>query len=282
MEARRFASRPACAGVYGLKPQRGRVPLAPDDDHWHGLTVFGPIARTTRDAALLLDAMSDPGGFAAATDAEPRALRIALSFKNTLPGIKLDAQRRAAVEQTAQLLTELGHEVVERNPRYGQLLPEIMPLYLNGVALDAIELDDPATLEPRSAKMARYGRWLGGRPLRRALRRRDAIAARINAIFDDYDVVLTPLVSEPPEPIGKWAGMGPVRTFNGSGPYVGYTGVWNYAGNPAASIPAGLDAAGLPVAVQAVGAPGSETTLLALSAQLEAARPWAQRRPPGA
>ena len=224
--------------------------------------------------------MCDPGGFAAATDAEPRALRIAVSFKNTLPGIKLDAQRRAAVEQTAQLLTELGHEVVERNPRYGQLLPEIMPLYLNGVALDAKKLDDPAKLEPRSAKMAGYGRWLGGRPLRRALRRRDAIAARINAIFDDHDVVLTPLVSEPPEPIGKWAGKGPVRTFNGSGPYVGYTGVWNYAGNPAASIPAGLDAAGLPVAVQAVGAPGSETTLLALSAQLEAARPWAQRRPP--
>jgi amidase len=118
-------------------------------------------------------------------------------------------------------------------------------------------------------------------PLRRALRRRrDAIAARINAFFDDHDVVLTPLVSDPPEPIGKWAGNGPVRTFNGSGPYVGYTGVWNYAGNPAASIPAGLDAAGLAVAVQAVGAPGSETTLLALSAQLEAARPWAQRRPP--
>jgi amidase len=63
--------------------------------------------------------MSDPGGFAAATDAEPPALRIAVSFKNTLPGIKLDAQRRAAVQQTAQRLTELGHEVVERNPRYG-------------------------------------------------------------------------------------------------------------------------------------------------------------------
>jgi amidase len=267
-------------GVYGLKPQRGRVPLAPDDDHWHGLTVFGPIARTVRDAALFLDAVTDAGGFAAATDAEPRGVRIAVSFKCTLPAIKLEAQRRAAVERTAQLLTELGHAVVERDPRYGQLLPEIMPHYVNGVARDAARLDDPTKLEPRSAKMARYGRWLGGRPLRRALRRRDATTARINAIFDDHDVLLTPLVAQPPEPIGEWAGKGPLRTFNGSGPYVGYTAVWNLVGNPAASIPAGLDVAGLPVAVQAVGRPGSEATLLALSAQLDAARPWANRRPP--
>jgi amidase len=128
--------------------------------------------------------------------------------------------------------------------------------------------------------MARYGRWLGGRALRRALRRRDGVAARINAIFDDHDVVLTPLVAQPPEPVGRWAGKGPVRTFNGSGPYVGYTAVWNLVGNPAASIPAGADDQGLPTAVQAVGRPGDEKALLALSAQLEAVRPWAQRRPP--
>jgi amidase len=128
--------------------------------------------------------------------------------------------------------------------------------------------------------MARYGRRLGGRALRRSLRRGDAVAARINAIFDNHDVVLAPLVAQPPEPIGKWTGKGPVLTFNGSGPYVGYTAVWNFRGNPAASIPAGQDREGLPVAVQAVGRPGAEKTLLALSAQLEAARPWAHRRPP--
>jgi amidase len=208
----------ASCGVYGLKPQRGRVPLSPDDDHWHGLTVFGPIARTVRDAALFLDAVADGDGFAEATKREPGALRIAVSYRSTLPGIRLDPERRAAVERTAQLLAELGHEVDERDPRYGQLLPEIMPRYLNGIAQDAARLDDPSRLERRSAKMARYGRLLGGRALRRALRRRDAVAARINAIFDDHDVVLTPLAAQPPEPILAWTGKGPLRSFNGGGP----------------------------------------------------------------
>ena len=112
------------------------------------------------------------------------------------------------------------------------------------------------------------------------MRRRDATTARINAIFDDHDIVLTPLVAQPPEPVGKWAGKGPLATFNGGEPYVGYTAVWNLTGNPAASIPVGVAADGLPLAVQAVGRAGSEATLLALSAELEAVRPWARRRPP--
>jgi amidase len=270
----------AACGVFGLKPQRGRLPLAPDEDHWHGLTVLGPIARTVLDAALFLDAVADDGGFAEAAQREPGALRIAVSYKSTLPGVKLDPERRAAVERTAQLLTELGHQVEQQDPDYGQLTPAIMPPYLHGVAQDAARLDDPGRLERRSAKIARYGRMLGGRPLRRALRRRDAVTARVNAIFDDHDVVLTPQTAQPPEPIGAWAGKGPLRTFNGGSPFVTYTAVWNVVGNPAAAIPAGLDGAGLPMAVQAVGRPEAEATLLALSAQLEAARPWAQRRPP--
>ena len=270
----------ATCGVYGLKPTRGRVPLAPHDDHWHGATVLGPIAGTVRDAALFLDAVADGDGFVEATEAAPRALRVAVSYKNTLPAIKLDPERRAAVERTAQLLTELGHTVDERDPHYGVLLAEIMPPYLHGVAQDAAALDAPGKLEPRTTKLAGVGRRLGGRALRRALRRRDATSARINAIFDDHDVVLTPVVAQPPEPVGTWAGKGPLRTFNGGGPYVGYTAVWNLTGNPAAALPAGTDDAGLPLAVQLVARPGSEATLLALSAQLEAVRPWAQRTPP--
>lgn len=267
-------------GVFGLKPTRGRVPVQPAPEHWHGLTVFGPIARTVRDAALFLDVVADqPTDFLAAAERDPGALRVAVSTKCTLPGIPLAKARRAAVEQTAQLLSELGHTTEQRDPNYGLLLPDIMPLYLNGIEQDRQGLDDPDELERRSAQMARWGRRLGGRALARSQRRREGVAARVNAIFDDHDVVLAPLVAQPPEPIGKWAGKGPLRTFYGGGPFVGYTAVWNLCGNPAASIPVGLDADGLPVAVQAIGRPGSEELLLALSAQLEAVRPWAQRRP---
>jgi len=197
----------------------------------------------------------------------------------------LHGDRRCAAIAAASIVAKVTRDrqmmnYHERDPRYGVLLAEIMPPYLHGVAQDAAALDAADKLEPRTAKLAGLGRRLGGRALRRALRRRDATSARINAIFDDHDVVLTPVVAQPPEPVGTWAGKGPLRTFNGGGPYVGYTAVWNLTGNPAAALPAGTDDAGLPLAVQLVARPGSEATLLALSAQLEAVRPWAQRTPP--
>jgi amidase len=269
----------ATCGVFGLKPTRDLVPLAPDDGHWNGLTVLGPIARTTRDAALFLDALTD-GGYAEAAAAPPRALRIAVSTRCTLPGVKLDAERGEALERTAALLREVGHTVTEQDPRYGFLLGEIMPPYLAGVAQDLDRLDAPEKVEARTASMAGAGRRLSGRMLRRALRRRPQVTERINAIFEDHDVVLTPVTAQPPQAAGASAGQKAFRTFNSGSPYVGWTAVWNVVGNPAASIPAGLDADGLPMAVQAIARPGDDATLLALASQLEAARPWAARRPP--
>ena len=80
--------------------------------------------------------------------------------------------------------------------------------------------------------------------------------------------------------MGRWRDKGPVRTFYGGGPYVTYTAIWNYLGQPAAAVPAGFDEAGLPTAVQIAARVNGETTLLSLAAQLERARPWADRRPP--
>jgi amidase len=116
--------------------------------------------------------------------------------------------------------------------------------------------------------------------LRRALRREPEVAERVNAIFADHDVLLTPVTAAQPEPIERWRGKGAARTFNGSGPYVTYTAIWNYLGQPAAAVPVGLDKDGLPIAVQVVAPAGGETVLLSLAAQLERARPWADRRPP--
>lgn len=105
------------------------------------------------------------------------------------------------------------------------------------------------------------------------------VGERINAIFSQHDVLLTPAQ---PELVERWAGKGAMRTFNGSGPYVTYTAIWNHLGQPAAAVPAGFDEDGLPVAVQIVAPVGGETTLLSLAAQLEQARPWTDRRPPTA
>ncbi len=162
-------------------------------------------------------------------------------------------------------------------PEYGQLLSDIMPLYLAGVADD--EAKHPERLEPRSRRMAAAGRRLHGRALRRGLRRQPVVAARINAIFADHDVLLTPVTATQAPSVGKWERSGAVRTFNGSGPYVTYTAIWNYLGQPAAAVPAGFDDDGMPTAVQLAGLAGAETTLLSLAAQLEQARPWADRRP---
>src|SRR4051794_16759885 len=272
----------AHCGIFGLKPQRDRVPLTPDERHWHGLTVFGPLARTVADAALLCDALTGADELSAAARREPERLRVGIALRSTLPGIKLGAAQRDAIERTAELLRALGHDVLEEKPRYGQLLPVIMPRYLSGVADDAARLDDPDRLEPRSRSMVRAGRATHGRALRRALRLEPAVAARIGQSFERVDVLLTPTIAAAPEPVGRWTGKGAVRTFYGGGPYVTYTAVWNYTGQPAAAVPAGFDADGLPLSVQLVARPNADAQLTSLCAQLEAARPWAQRRPPPA
>ncbi len=282
----------AMCGLFGLKPTRGRISTLPDAEHWFGLTVFGGLARSVLDAALFDDALRGPadgdahapmdprGSFAEAARREPGRLRVAVSLKGTLPGIKAGPAARLAVEQTAELLRSLGHGVAECDPKYGQLFSVIMPRYLAGVSDDAARLEHPERLERRSRRMASVGRRLHGRALRRALRREPAVAERVGAIFADHDVLLTPVTAAQPEPIDRWRGKGAIRTFNGGGPYVTYTAIWNYLGQPAAAVPAGFDEDGLPLAIQIVAPANGETTLLSLAAQLEAARPWTRQRPP--
>jgi amidase len=281
----------ALCGLFGLKPQRGRVSMMPDSDHWNGLTVFGGLARSVLDAALFDDAVMGPAdgdrhvspapecAFAEAARREPPKLRIAVSRKSVLP-VRVSSEARAAVESAAELLGSLGHEVRERDPRYGQLMPELMPRYLAGVHDDAARMDVPERLERRTRSFARLGGRLHGRALARALRREPKVAARIGAIFDDHDVLLTPVTAKPAPRADGWRGKGAFATFDGSRPYVCYTAVWNYTGQPAAAVPAGFDDEGLPLAAQLVGRPNAETTLISLAAQLEAARPWTERRPP--
>jgi amidase len=273
----------AMCGLFGLKPQRGRVPLGSDEGHWHGLTHFGPIARSVADGALLLDAIADPsaeGPFQAAATADPARLRVGIALKPTLPNVRLSKSLRTVMARTAERLEQLGHEVVHVNPRYGMLLPAIMPRYLAGVADDAARLDRPEELERRTRRMAAAGRRLSGRPLRRALERESEISERINAVFGDVDLLITPTMARGAPAAGHSAGHGAFRTFNDAAPWVAYTAVWNYTGQPAAALPAGFDDDGMPVSVQLVAKPHDERTLIALAAQLERATGGAHPRHP--
>jgi amidase len=284
----------AWCGLFGLKPQRGRVPLAPRPRAWLGLSVNGVLTRRVADTALFHDVASGPSGvdldsapppatsFAQAAATPPGRLRIAFS-KRLPPGVlgKLDADVERAFDETVELLRSLGHELSECDPDYGLgTLTALIPRYLAGVRDDARAIAHPERLERRTRGMARLGDLLAPRLLDRAMAGEAEFARRLNRVFEDHDVLITPATATPPPRIGLLHGRGALWTLNAIAGMVPFNGVWNVTGQPAASVPAGFGADGLPRAVQLVGRPNDEATLLSLSAQIESERPWAQRHPP--
>jgi amidase len=276
----------AFCGIFGIKPQRGRIPLAPGaSDGWHGLAHHGPLARSVADAALFLDAVADdvpPGGFArSAALAVPARMRIAVSTALP-PGVvaHLGAEQRGAVEATADLLRSLGHEVVEREIDYPPSgAANVLARYFRGIRDQAGAVPDPSLLEPRTRAMARLGAPLGPRAMARVRAGERALAARVDSVLSTADAILLPGPSGPPFRIGAMQGRGAMWTVNASIAKVPWYGAFNVTGQPACSVPAGFDAEGLPLAVQLAGRQSDEATLLALAAQIEQARPWADRRP---
>jgi amidase len=274
----------ALTGLFGIKPQRDRIPLGPDHhDAWNGLTAYGPLARTVRDAAAFLDATADnvpDGGFVSALDTSREPLRIAVSFKPP-PGslAKLTGERRTALADTADVLRTLGHEVFEQEVDYGlDAMWSVTVRYVKGLEQDVAKMARPERLEPNTRRLAALGRRIPDAWLANARKTSHAIALRMNRSFDRADVVMTPIAGGPPPVITDVAGHGLARSFFRSNA-AAWAAPWNAIGQPAASVPAGVDYAGLPLAVQLCGRPGDEATLLQLAAQLENARPWAHLRP---
>jgi amidase len=273
----------ACCGIYGLKPARGRVP---GRGYWHGMSTHGGLARTVADAALFLDVVGvgdvpRPASFRAAAATPPGRLRVAVSTKMP-PGVlaRLAPEQRGAVERAASLLRSLGHEVVERDPDYGPMSTNVTARYLRGVHDDVRRCDRPERLERRTRRMAAIG-GLYADPVFARIRAGDgALTARLNRVFDDADVLVTPALGRSPLPVGRLEGLGAVRALLGAVAFTPFTGAWNAAGNPAAAVPVGTGADGLPLAVQVVARQADEATLIALSAQIEAEVGWPDRRPP--
>jgi amidase len=252
------------------------------------MVVNGPIGRRTADLGAFLDAVvpgAAPAGaegrFSSAARGEPPRLRIAMTLKPP-PGMggKLDEDRRRAVYAAADLLRSLGHEVVERDPPLPRLTTlAIDARYFGGVADDVAAVAHPERLESRTRRLARLGQALGP-AMRLAPGITRAAAAALDEVHRDCQLLLFPGSVQGPEPIGRYHDRGALFTAFQDTARVAFQPLWNLVGRPAMMVPWDLDAEGLPTAVQLGAPPFAEELLLRLTAELEQARGWPERRPP--
>ena len=271
----------ACCGVFGLKVQRGRINTAPEQHPNRGMAVLGPLARTVEDAARLTDVLKDGGpSYAEAARAEPGKLRIAISVGLPPLGVKADAEQLGGVHSTAALLRELGHEAVARELDWGVTLGNrVLTRFVRGVGDMAAELGHRDRLSRRARGIARIGMMIPGRAADAAEQQAVADAERLNRIFDESDVVLTPMFTRRPLRVREYDGASGLRTLAGNVRFAPYAGAFNHTGQPAVAVPAGFAGDGFPVGVQLVGPADSEPLLISLSAQLQRARDWPAQRP---
>ena len=293
----------SCCGTFGLKPSRGRNPLGPHyGDMISGLVAEHALTRSVRDSAALLDATAGPAPgdpywatpplrpFLQEVGADPGRLRIA--FTDTVTGGgDLHPDCVAAVRDAAELCAELGHEVVEATPVYDgeQVWQTFTTMISAGVAW---AIDDwgrrtgrtptEEFFEPLVWALAGRGRQLSAPDYLLLVQDMQSIARQVVGFFSDYDVWLTPTLGEPPVPLGTlvYSGGDPFELRRRQAAFSPFTFISNITGQPAMSVPLHWSDQGLPVGTHYVSRPGDEATLFRLAAQLEAARPWSERRPP--
>jgi amidase len=281
----------ACCHLFGLKPQRGRISLAPEPQHWHHLTSVGPIVRSVRDCALFLDVTqgSEPVDldrppppaepYVNAVGRDPGRLRIAVSTKPPMPQ-PVDPAVIRAVHETAERLSGLGHHVEEAEQHYDpRAILSFTARWSRGARDDVARIARPKRLERRTRSVARLGSLIPERWFQRAMELEQPIAASLNRIFDSYDILLTPVLGSVAVETGRWEARGALATIYGSAQFIPWCPPWNITGQPAAAVPAGFTPGGLPLSAQLVARPNEEATLLSLGAQLEAENDWTRRRP---
>jgi amidase len=290
----------ACCGLVGLKNTRMRVSRGPEvgDDF---LIQDGVLSRTLSETAQVLDLLAgyEPGDanwppppaepFAAAAARDPGKLRVGVTTRAPIEA-PLDPLAERAVRDAADLLTELGHEVSEVHPPWGgeDLLPVFTRVFCTGVAMACyfggmVSGREPSEelVEPLSWQIWRGVNDYGGLDYPLAKLRLEAHTREVVAMWSGIDVLLTPALAERPVPIGEIDACSddPWEDFRRSGRFTPFTAIFNVTGQPAISLPLFHGEDGLPLAIQLAAAPAREDVLLSLGAQLEAARPWAERRP---
>ncbi len=280
----------SCCGVVGLKPSRGRVSPAPGGDA-SGLAVSGPIARTVRDAAALLDVLAVPApgdpfrlppperSFLRWCEREPHRLRIARWAVPDVQGVAVDPQVLAAYERTSALLAGLGHEVVDvPQPLAPGDRDAFTPVWAVLAALTPVAPERERELLPLTRWLRAQGRDVSGLDYARTLGVMQGVGRKLAEAAEPYDAVLTPTLARVPAPVGGLRDDGdPEADFAAQLAFTPFTAPWNIAGLPAVSLPLEWSPQGLPIGMMLGARHGEEGPLLALAAQLEAASPWRAR-----
>jgi Asp-tRNA(Asn)/Glu-tRNA(Gln) amidotransferase A subunit family amidase len=292
----------AHCGVYGLKPTRARTPFGPAmGEGWGGLVCIHAMTRTVRDSAAALDASHGPapgdpyaaphfgGAYLTAIQTPPTGLRIAMVTR-TASGGTVHPEVEAAVKATARTLEALGHHVEPFDLPFDER-QGLADLWLIVGANAAASVDARAEalgrppregeLEPITRAMVERAHATNSAAYALAMRRCHALGRAIGGLFARFDVILSPVFSQPPLPTGAFSMQNPSLDAYLEECRVGMPFTWwfNIGGNPAASLPLAMSSEGTPIGVQIACEAGRDDMVLALSAALEQAMPWRDRRP---
>lgn len=282
----------AFCSIYGLKPSYGRVPVSPCFPGFEHVSHIGPLTRSVRDAALVLDAIAGPderdrtslpreaGTYLAACDAPVKGLHVA--WTPDLGYARVDSRVRAVCENAAAEFESLGCHVEVVNPgweRPEEAFGTMVAAQFYAAWADRLPADE-ALMDPTLVKFIRRGGAVTARQYVEAERWMHAFWLEVRQFLERFDLLLTPSAAVLP----FCADGPPPREVAGERVsvlgWMPFTYPFNMTGQPAASVPAGFSATGLPVGLQIVGRRHADRTVLAASAEYEAACPWAGQRPP--
>jgi amidase len=279
-------------GLFGLKPSRGRISLAPIGETLAGAGVQHCVSISVRDSAALLDAVAggepgDPyrapppsGTFIDATKRKPDPLHVAF-LRKPVGGADLDPVLVQAIERTAKLLAELGHRVEEAAPDYDAAALDAAfwrvmcaNTFTNIQLRAAGRVPGPDDLEPVTRLYAERGRAVTADEYIRCVQTVHRTGRQLGSFFEKYDVLLSTTIARTSLPLGTVRMDGSAEQFESAvAPMTAFTAVCNATGVPAMSVPIAWTDDGLPIGMHFVARFGAEETLYALAAQLEQARP---------
>lgn len=291
----------SCCGLFGLKPTRARTPQGPNlGDTMSGLSIGGCVSRSVRDSAAFLDLVSGPSlgdpyaappqkrPFLDEVTTIPGKLRIA--FTTTAPsGVPVHEDCKTAVRHTAHLCEQLGHHVEEASPqvdaiRFNQAFLAMWMAgcawTIKGISILKRQMPRQEEYEPLTWLMYQTGEKISAADYLLAVQSVQQMSRQIAHFFQQYDLWLTPVLAEPPLPLGSFdsTAENPMFGIERATAYVPFTPIANATGQPAMSVPLYWNNDNLPVGSHFIGRFGDEATLFQLAAQLEAAQPWAEKQ----